>query len=323
MITLITGLPGAGKTLYTVYLINQKAKKEGRQVYYHGIKGLTLDWIALEKPDDWYQCPDGSIIVLDEAQQLFRQRSVGAAVPPYVAALETHRHHGHDLIIITQHPMLLDNAIRRLTEQHIHVMRPFGLERSVIHEFPQICDKPEKSRKGSITKHFKYPKEVFEMYKSAEIHTHKKRIPLRAIAIFFIPLLVAVCGYFAYQVFNEKSDSKRILDATNTKIDTTIKTSTYKEIDKSEITTDEYLRMRKPRIEGLPHTAPLYDEVMTVKAAPQPKACVSSADRCQCYTDQGTRIDTPENLCRNLVKTGYFDVTAEARSSRLTMDKSH
>jgi predicted AAA+ superfamily ATPase len=123
---LVTGLPGAGKTLFTITAVKEQAEKENRQVFYHGIKDLKLPWTPLEKPEEWPLVPPGSIVVLDEAQQLYRQRPAGSSVPPWVSALETLRHRGITLWLITQHPMLLDNHVRRLTGRHLHAIRRFG-----------------------------------------------------------------------------------------------------------------------------------------------------------------------------------------------------
>lgn len=44
MIDLITGLPGNGKTLYTISTVKKMSEGENRPVYYAGIPELTLDW---------------------------------------------------------------------------------------------------------------------------------------------------------------------------------------------------------------------------------------------------------------------------------------
>ena len=43
MITLITGTPGAGKTLYMVSELAKNKEFQGRKVFVDGIKGLKLD----------------------------------------------------------------------------------------------------------------------------------------------------------------------------------------------------------------------------------------------------------------------------------------
>ena len=49
MITLITGLPGNGKTLYALQYVADLAKRENRPVWYHNITGLSaeLGWHAI------------------------------------------------------------------------------------------------------------------------------------------------------------------------------------------------------------------------------------------------------------------------------------
>ena len=103
MIHLITGLPGSGKSLYTLSKVKERADKENRPVFYHGIPELTLDWQQLESADQWVECPKGAIIVIDECQSTFRPRATGAAVPRHVSQLETHRHDGHDLYLSLIH----------------------------------------------------------------------------------------------------------------------------------------------------------------------------------------------------------------------------
>ena len=115
MLTLITGLPGNGKTLYALQYVEAWAKREGRAVWYHGIKGLSddLGWHVLPtkteslngKPVDdpksvnvdvpqWWLCPAKSIVLIDEAQNCgFGARQRGG-VPEWGQKLETHRHLG-------------------------------------------------------------------------------------------------------------------------------------------------------------------------------------------------------------------------------------
>ena len=86
VVTLVTGLQGNGKTLFTINEVKALAEREGRAVYYHGITDLMLPWTALENPEDWPDVPAGSIVVLDEAQKAYRLRANGSSVPRHVAA---------------------------------------------------------------------------------------------------------------------------------------------------------------------------------------------------------------------------------------------
>lgn len=308
MITLTTGQPGAGKTLYTLFFVNDLAIKEGRPVYYNGINDLKLPWLELDNPEEWHKLPAGAIIVLDECQRLFRPRGTGATVPEYVAKLETHRHQGLDLFLITQHPMLVDTNVRRLIGRHFHVKRAFGMQRATVHEFPDLRQEPDKSREGSVRHDFSYPKEVFSWYKSAEVHTVKRSIPARLIFLVALPLLLAALVWAIVAWWQTKGAPKT--DTDGGLVPTTVPVHGQPQSLPSRIlTTSEYIAHYQPRIDGLAYTAPAFDKVMEVKTAPRPTACVASASRCQCYTDQVTRLDMTESLCRQIAEKGFYDVT--------------
>jgi zona occludens toxin (predicted ATPase) len=150
VIILITGVPGSGKTLYTLHQVKTRVEAENarfeaegkppREVHYSGIADLKLPWIELEDPTKWNTLPPGSIIVIDECQRVFRPRGSGATVPPYIADLETHRHKGYDIYLITQHAMLVDQNIRRLVGKHQHIVRKFGISAATLKRFPDLPD---------------------------------------------------------------------------------------------------------------------------------------------------------------------------------------
>ncbi|MCK2088649.1 zonular occludens toxin domain-containing protein [Thauera aromatica] len=311
MIYLHTGQPGAGKTLLTLHAVRERAKTENRPVFYAGIEILKPEefpgWQVLEDPKKWFDCPDGAIIVHDECQTLYRPRGNGALVPEYVARFETHRHQGLDIYLITQHPMLLDSNIRRLAGEHSHIVRAFGSGMATVHTWQQVKEQCDKSRTNSIQKTVAYPKELFNAYKSATVHTHQRKIPLRMLWLLLVPLgLGAVFWYMSYWYSGRGEASKAEAPES-----VTGKLPIHSEATRSRPgvepkTLQEWLRDQQPRIVGLPHTAPVYDQVTQVVTAPYPAACIASATKCICYSQQGTRLDTPEALCRQIVGTGYF-----------------
>ena len=137
MITLITGLNGHGKGVYGIDWLKTKAEREGRTVYYHGIRECKVPgWIQIDDPTKWWECPPGSYFVQDEAQEHYRVRPNGSAVPEHVQKLERHREaYSLDLVYLTPHPMLLDGNLRRLVGQHFHIIRKWGKEKAVVHEW--------------------------------------------------------------------------------------------------------------------------------------------------------------------------------------------
>ena len=186
MLILQTGVPGSGKTSsiiallmqdesYTHYTDSEGVKRE-RPLFTNGIPDLKIEHNELtdeqikEQPFQDF-LPYGSLVVIDEAQRLFPTRSAAAKVPPYIEALATHRHHGLDIVFITQHPSFLDSFVRRLVQRHMHIsIKPVGRK---LYEWNECVDQPESSQNiaRAIEVNFKLPKEAFGMYKSAEIHT--------------------------------------------------------------------------------------------------------------------------------------------------------
>ena len=315
MINLSTGLPGAGKTLFTIASVKALAEKENRPVFYSGINDLALDWTPVEA-EKWYECPPGAIIVIDECQRIFRPRGNGSKVPEYVSKLETHRHDGHDLYLITQHPMLIDSNVRRLTERHSHVARRFGMQRATIFQYESCKDQPLTKTAEAQRLDWKYPKEVFSYYKSAEVHTVKRRLPMQYAMMFIVPLIVIALGY--YFITRHYKDGQMVVPGTEnltptteTKPITKTPTSTGQggTSDKAKpMTTAEYLKAHEPRIAGLSYTAPIYDEVTKPEEAPVPVACLYSKTKgCKCYSQQATKLEMPLELCLQIVKNGFFE----------------
>lgn len=314
MIVLHTGQPGAGKTLYTLWHVEQRAKKEGRTVYFFGITDCKVPgWIELDSGDKWHTMPAGSIVVIDEAQRVFRPRSPGSQVPAHVEALETHRHAGIDLYVITQHPKLLDTNIRRLVGLHRHVMRAFGAGAAIVHEWNETRPDPDLSREGSISTTWRYPKEVFAWYKSAEVHTHKARVPLRVWLVLGSPLLLVALGYGVYAMVKA-----RVMPEEATPVQAQaqgVNASAAGSSSSGKLSPAAYVAQHQPRIAGLAYTAPAFDEVTEPTRAPFPAACVSMRGECRCYTQQATRLDMPADLCESIVARGFFKAWDERERS--------
>jgi zona occludens toxin (predicted ATPase) len=138
MITAFTGTPGSGKSYDAVRKIIDNLR-QGRVVYtnirgmdspecFEMIKlvarlsdyGLALHLRFLsdeESREFWLHVPPGSLIVLDEVQNIFNARDwQSKANVQFNAWASTHRHHGYDVILITQSIMRLDTAVRALVE---------------------------------------------------------------------------------------------------------------------------------------------------------------------------------------------------------------
>lgn len=309
MITLITGLPGAGKTLYALDLVQREYAD--RVVVHNGIPGLTLPWPAIDG-QRWHEVEAGTVVVLDEAQKDMRPV---LRVDSHIAELETHRHRGIDLVVITQHPKLVHGNVRRLTGRHLHVVRMFGAQVATVHEWPECNPDPDKSRTGAITKRFAYPAQLFGTYKSAELHTHKRRIPGRVYALALLPV-VAVAAVVSAGVWIH---GRTQVDPVATTVPQPMmnRAGSVTQTDRGASSagspstlgdvTASYVRQHVPAVPGLAYTAPVYAEVTRPVRAPAPVACVASSARCHCYTEDATRLgDMPEDVCRRIVVAGAW-----------------
>lgn len=192
MITVISGEPGNGKTAYVVSEMLKEAEA-GRRILVFGIPDLKVphertppvaEWTELVPHDDdpdilvpRFTFPHGSLIVIDEAQDVYKPRSASSKVPPISAALERHRHLGLDIWLITQKPMLLDSHVRQEAGRHLHITANWkGRE---LLEWPSVrnpSDRAEVAR--AITVPYKLPSHVYDLYKSASLHVKvKRRVP--------------------------------------------------------------------------------------------------------------------------------------------------
>lgn len=328
MIELITGLPGNGKTLYTLSTIKERAERENRAVFYHGIPELTLNWERLDDPKQWAKCPPGSIIVLDEAQQTFRNRSMGATPPEFVQQLETHRHLGIDLVLITQHPSLIDPAVRRLAGAHRHMVRIWGMEASTVHQWSSVKDNCDKSRADSEKTKWAFDKKAYRFYKSSEQHTMKRSIPGRVKLLGLLLLVLIAVVWYVVSFVGKKAgggQGQQPLPGTLAPGMQYVGNNgavpaggQARPIDPVQDIKD-YAWRENPRVTGLPQTAPKYDGLTVPVRVPVPAACIQVGSlqsqqglRCKCYSQQGTPMHVEMSMCLEFARNGFFqDFDAE------------
>lgn len=316
---LVTGEPGDGKSNWAITQIKAESEKTNppRQVYYDGI--TILDPVALpwEKIDGkkWFTAPVGSIVVLDECQRHFRPRRRDD-IPEHAEQLETGRHLGIDLWLITQDPSFIDGHERKLINTHHHVRRKMGTSWKTLYTWKGCNDFPKRESswskatdKSEITDNLA----AFEWYRSTELNTTKRKIPKK---VWYLGLVVVAClvvvPYSAYRVWSRTQPGgvTAIGGATTPGQPGIVGTqapgaSGYGQA--KPLTPQEYLEQFQSRVPGLAYTAPAYDTVTTVAVAPYPAACVQLGDVCKCYTQQATLLaDVPAALCAQIVQNGFF-----------------
>ena len=321
-LTLVTGNTGSGKTALVVKMMKETP---GRPLFVMGIPELQLEhfkcppveeWTELRPdPDDpslllpYFTFPANAIVVIDEAQRIYRPRPVGSKVPDYVSAFETRRHTGVDFVLLTQSPGFIDSHCRKLVKRHIHIHET-ALGKYKL-EWTGLGD-PEAPSSRDLAQREKYspPKEVFGLYKSAELHT--KEVNKRPWLVYaFVPLVLALVGGVFY--------IKHRIDATmNAKPETLVSGGKGGGVQSGQLRTGggaenaplsvhEYVAQYEPRVKGLLHTAPVYDQITKPVEAPEPVGCIDSRKTgCRCYTQQGTAYDTTQEICKQIMSRGMF-----------------
>lgn len=327
MIYLTTGANGAGKTLLTLKDVREQQLKENRPVYYHGFemepaKAAEFGWQEFD-PKKWQDLPDGSICIMDECQNEFPLRRPGSDVPDYVNAVaQFRRKRGFDFWMVCPHPSLIDVSIRRLIDKpswHRHIKRAFGAD--VVSELkfgsPDLkCESPGAGQRGEV-KMRAFPKEVYSWYRSASLHTGKKKIPRAVYVLAACAVAVPAALYFAVTgVYNNatKSAQKGIDPAASA--GTGLSAPKTNEERLIKVSAEDWLLLRKSRLPEFPHTAPVYDDVTKPTTAPYPAACVQSKDKCKCYTQQATIMAISLNTCQQIVASGYFMDWQEQRQTQ-------
>lgn len=275
MITLITGVPGTGKTAYLVAELENVAAT-GRKIFVDNIPGLTLEHYRAGKVTEWqkgtwlhidqykrsspsvameldsedsdgnenwipnpevvkdkegnlhrlafddhgqvvgsvpYESHKGALLVIDEAQRHFRPRASGSTVPDHVAALEVHRHQGLDIWLVTQRPGLIDSNVRALVGRHI-ALRATSLGRWK-YEWPEVGDIESKSSRDTAARsRYKLPRHVFQLYKSAEVHTMQKHtLPFTAKLLILLVPLLGFLLYTSYKAIAAKQQPQQVKEA--------------------------------------------------------------------------------------------------------------
>lgn len=320
MIYLTTGANGAGKTLLTLKDVRAQQLKENRPVYYHGFdmdeaKAAEFGWQKFD-PKKWQDLPDGSICIMDECQNEFPLRRAGSEVPEYIQAIAQHRRRrGFDFWMICPHPSLIDVFVRRLIDKpswHRHLKRAFGADVVSVLRFssPDMkCEEPGAGSRGEVSM-VGYPKEVYGWYRSASLHTGKKKIPRAVYVLAACAIAVPAALYFAVTGVY-KNATKQAKPAAETVASAPAANGpgsgnpNIRQVAQA-MTADEYIAHRVPRLQDFAHTAPAYDEVTKPTEAPYPAACVQMGKTCKCYTQQATLLQVSGAVCLQIVAQGFF-----------------
>lgn len=337
-IVLITGTPGAGKTAHMVHmLVNDSMFKNSdgtpRKIFTN-IKGLnipdmpTIDVSSIaseqaESTDEklsfhgiykWIVKPEnhGSVVIIDEVQDVWPARSNGSQVPPNVAWLNTHRHLGVDIFVLTQNPKNIDVNLRGLVNKHLHVAKNKLGMRTLL-EWKYCANNPLTQAKDAFAKVHKLDKKIFGYYKSAEVHTENKTKVTKWVFVLPIVLLIMpVALYFSYSLLKNMASKDKVVEAAAasapaaTDGDMGQQLGTNSNMTQPQNTLGAKPEDFVPRMAERPETKPLYDGQRQVQVMEWPVGCIINTKKvCTCYSEQGTKIkEINQQLCKSYVADG-------------------
>ena len=332
MLYLRTGANGSCKTLFTLEDIRKMQVAEGREVYFvkdrfkpNPILTEEFGWVAIEFKE-WLDLPNNAIILADECHKDLPKRAPSSPVPPHVQQLAEHRARGFDFFLLTQHPMNIDEFVRRLIGApgyHQHYKRIFGGTKSTrILQWDAVnaqCEKDGsgKNAQGSTRTH---PTHVYEWYESATLHTAKVRIPKQVFIVLGCLVVVPLLLYYVYDKLRPKETKPGEKVEASSGVFGNTSSSSSSTAERKPLTTAEYVKSYQPRLAGLMHTAPAYDKLTEPKRVPVPAACVEMKSiGCKCYTQDATPYPVDLAMCRQLVAQGAF-LAFQAEGERKTIE---
>lgn len=321
MITVITGTPGAGKTLYAIEklllpVVGKTVKGrdadgneiEHERTIYTNINGLQIDHELIDGGEnqglrDWYKwAKPGALIVFDEVQKVWPPRPNGSKIPEDVQTLDTHRHLGVDFILITQNVLNFDRHIHALAGRHLHVRRIANMPLATVYEWDHVSRGLLYSK--SMVKHpWRYSSKVFKLYKSSELHTKVPRRVPGLVWFLLVGLLgMTVLGPTVYTRIKQRTLGDQAVPEVEKKV------PSGKQVPAAPVDggapvqapaprlVDERVDFM-PRLSDRPWTAPAFDEHRQVQRVPHIEGAICVNDFCKCYSS-GWRIDVASEACR-------------------------
>lgn len=339
-IVLITGKPGAGKTAHMVHMmlhdpIFKNENGELRKVFTN-IKGLELPHIEVssiqseqaESTDEklsfhdvykWIKQPEnlGSIIIIDEVQDVYPSRGNGSKVPENVSWLNTHRHLGVDIFVLTQDPKDIDSRLRNLVNKHLHIAKNKLGMRTLL-EWKYCANNPIVQAKDAFAKVHKIDENVKNLYKSAEIHTvNTSKVSKWVYAIPILLVVVPILLYLSYTLLKNggklKQDKQEQNIVAASDVVAPISASSlnqnlqqFQQQESKSLKPADFV----PTLAERPESKPIYDSIRQVRHLENIAGCMKGGKSgCTCYSHQATPLrEVTKEMCIDYATNGLpFD----------------
>lgn len=282
---------------------------------------------------------NGALWFVDEAWKWFGHLhdATRQATPKHVLALAEHRHRGIDMVWTFQGPNQIYPFARPLMDEHHHTVRRFGSPVIDVYKWEELQEdvKSQAKRDQALRETRALPSAVFGMYKSADAHTIKTKIPKRVLMLPVLAIGAGLAIWFAYSTLKpsafaadltgkEPGAAQAAPALTGSRVES--------DEEKPPISAGEYAKKHLPRFATMPWTAPIFDE-RSVTADPMLVCMSSDAGEdsegnwreagCSCLTEQGTRYDIAQGECLRLARHGpVYNPYRERRPDQVAQAKA-
>lgn len=314
MLTVWTGLPGSGKTagviekvllpLVAKDWIEEAIDTEGNKVQvkrklWTNINGLLLEHEKIDADDllRWHEwVKPGDLIVFDEVQKPWPLTGANKEQPKCITELETHRHYGIDMHLLTQHPMLINAAIVRLASQHFHVRKLGNSRYATIYEWDGVS-RTLLYKNSFSKKPWRRSKATEKVYRSSQLHTKQKRsLPTVLFGVVFALVMIGFFGPTVYGRLTERLNPKPVEVA---------------KVDGKGVATV----LAGNGVVAAAAPSPAVPAQPGQAAPPVFAGCARIRDRCQCFDDKGSPVEKERLFCEDMtrVATGIGAVLEHLR----------
>jgi zona occludens toxin len=317
-ITLITGKPGTGKTVYALSSYIKPELEKSRIVYTTGIPDLKFSHIELTHEDlnRWDErepvegrkgvyeltyLKEDALIVVDEAADAWPAINL-KVIPEFLQYLRKHRKHALDFLLITQDPHFLHPHVLLNVDKHIHLVTDWRGTYS--YEWAEYCVNPILlSNQGkAVSERYKLDKNVFSEFYSATKHLPKPKRAIPKIVYVAVCMLFAVPA-MAYMSFSTVYD--KVKNPIGSKLSFLDESKTGQTAEQGSDMQPAVIPVSQPAVINTPvkqSLSMLSDSIDWSQVA----ACISSQSNCICYGHKTQRLNIDPQTCAAAVEYGWI-----------------
>ncbi|WP_346338876.1 zonular occludens toxin domain-containing protein [Vibrio parahaemolyticus] len=276
------------------------------------IEQLGLSWKQLDNPLEVHKCPSGSVIFIDEVQNIWPPRNSAKQPTEELEWMTKSRHNGTDLLFVTQDFKDVDQLIRRRVQQHLH-LEFLGGDWLRFYRHVSLMDNASQLNEAETSKHPR-DKSFYGVYLSGIKHTQKPKMDpqlkkgLTMLAFCFVGLIGigTAVWYFVNNSLVQAGVPDEFKSEKSQSISET-KTANQKLPQLAPTQEQNYITRLLPDEPSLPFSAPAYSG-LTAEANQYPElTCVITKNDCSCFTQQLTQYAMQPQHCENIARYGYFD----------------